>query len=240
MTNRHHRLDAMPVNDITTGKSGFVDDPQKSRNVQPDSAPGGHWPKLPETDYHHDQGATAPHSPGPFHGDDLVSHGVTAPDVHSGGKIPNTYVDDDKVNRDIGNTIHADEFRPEPSVPVRVTDIVVKERHTTHQVITPVLVAPGASQRVVGKDPTRSRLYLTASTAGAILVQPDIGLNTTITIANTPQFGFPIPTSNGSRFDSEEEMWVYCGSDVAAPGVYISGYAEYVRSTDNNAEYFNG
>lgn len=214
MTNRHHRLDATPVNDITTGKSGFVDDPQKSRNVQPDSGPGGHWPKLPETDYHHDQGATAPHSPGPFHGDDLVSHGVTAPDVHSGGSTPNSYVDDDNVNREIANTIHMDEFRPEPSVPVRVTDIVVKERHTTSQIITPVLVPQGTAQRVLGKDPTRSRLYLSASAAGAVFVQPDMALSSVASSA-LPQFGLPVPTAGGAyRFDTEDEIWIYVATDA--------------------------
>lgn len=236
----HHRLDqntkTTPItnNEVTTGKSGFVRSERDSRTSEPDE----HYPHLPETDYHHDKGAQRNmRSPGPYHGDDYVSHGWNAPDVHSGGKTPDSYVYGVEVNEHQAAAIHADDYRSEQAVPVRVIEVLEKVRRITHQIITPVLVPPGTAIRVVGKDVTRTRLYLIASTAsGIILVQPDVNI-VNVAAANIAAFGFPI-TNTSIRMDTEEEIWAYCASDATAPGIYVSGYAEYVRSTESNEEAF--
>jgi hypothetical protein len=234
---KHHRLDHNTPNmhnDVTTGKSGFAAKPSDVRVKEPDD----HYPKLPETDYYHDQDSNRGPSPGPFHGDDLVSHGVNAPDVHTGGKNVDSYMyateDHTEDSRELKHALDL-----ENAVPVRVVDSVVKSVRITHQVFQPVLVAPGTMIRVFGKDPTRKSVFVQASGTGLIFVNPDVVVSGIVN-ANIGQFGFPVPSTGNIELDSEEEIWVYCGSDASAPGVYIQAIGQYLRATDTLEEYYNG
>lgn len=230
----HHRLDNRPLNnDVTTGQSGFVHDPRKSRTREPDE----HFPKLPETDYHHDQDTNpGTHSPGPFHGDDLVSHGVTAPDAHSGGTNVDSYAYQEGMGTEDPTRLRH-RYDRDNAVPVRVIDMITKERRITHQVLTSILVAPGTAQRILGKDPTRHKVFLQAAGTGLILVQPDFGPSG-VAIAANSAFGFPIPTTTPLIMDTEDELWAYCATDVASPGMYVAGIAQYMRDTETLEEHF--
>lgn len=234
-----HRLDphTVDVNETATGQSGFVADPAKRRVIEPDE----HYPHLPETSYHHDKDATAEHSPGPFHGDDLVSQQRSGADIPHGGHMPNSYIYDNETNTELASQV-ADEFTPEHAVPVRIVDSEVKERRVTHDVGMPMSVTPGATVRVLGKDPTRVRALISAAIASAdgsiIMVQSNGAGLTGIAKATTAQFGFPIgPTP--IEILSEEEIWVYAATDAAAM-VYINSYSEYARSANTRAEFYDG
>lgn len=233
----HHRLDpsAPPHNDLTSGESGFVHDPRKVRTSQPDKS----FPKMPETDYHHDQGTTPDtKSPGPFHGDDLVTQQNTAPDVHAGGRQVDSYMyPDGEHTEDARKLKH--KFELENYVPVKVVDTVVKERRLIHQVMTSALIAPGQSSRLVGKDPTRVKIKLQTSGPGAILIQPDIGLQG-IPIAGLGLYGFPIPSTANLELETEDELFAYAGTDVAVPGLYVSILVTMVRDTDSLEEFYDG
>lgn len=234
---RAHRLDEKPTvrNDVTTGSEGFVHLTTKVRN---DPKADGHYPKLPETDYAHDQDTNpGTHSPGPFHGDDRVSQQWDPQVGEDHGNMVDAYMyPDGEHTEDAKKVRHT--FDKANAVPVRVVETVTKTVRITHQVLTPILVPPGQAIRIVGKDVTRSGLWVQAAAAGCAFVQPDIGVSGVLA-ANISTIGFPIPTTN-IKFETEDELWAYCGSDAVAPGIYVSAVAEYLRGTDTLTEYYDG
>jgi hypothetical protein len=206
----------------------------KARAAEPDDQ----YPKLPETDYHHDQGTNpGTKSPGPFHGDDLVTQQNSGEDVHNGGRIVDSYMYPDGEHTEDSKRVQK-QLRIDAAVDVVVVDTVVKTQRITNMVHSPMLIQPGEFKRVVSKDPTRNKLYLQANVVGAYLTNPDTAVNPLI--ATAVQFGFPVSTTQPLVMDTEEEMWAFCSSDVTAPGVYIAIMSEYVRSTDTLEEYYNG
>ncbi len=140
-------------NDVTAER-GFVHDPKQALDAKTD-----HWPKLPETDYHHDKNSTAKQSPGPFHGDDGVSQANSAPDIHRGGTTVDSYVYPDGQ--------HTEKSEPYQDILVKPVDVriveKIKEKTTVHQLVTPVGLAPGETKRILGKDSSRTRLLLSSN-----------------------------------------------------------------------------
>lgn len=230
---QHHRLDNNAHNDLTTGKSGFVHRKEDVRVHEPDE----YWPHMPETNYHHDLGADPNlHSPGPYHGDDLVTQQNSGEDVHDGGRIPDSYMYPDGEHTSDARKLKR-EYDAENAVPVRVIEQVTKERRITYEVMS-ILIAPGAGQRILGKDPTRLNVTLISNAAGAYLVPPN-SLPSGLTIAQAAAQGFPITnTGNGLKLDTEDELWAYVGSDVAQPGAYVSMISHYLRNTDTLEEHY--
>lgn len=221
---RTHRLDQHDVDPRPL--EGVVRDPKDSRNRQPDER----YPKGSDTDYRHDQQATRQHSPGPFHGDDLVTQQLS-PDIEK-----RDYVHDEEVNRRVAEHL-AKGFRSHDAVDVRIVDEVVKSKTVRHQV-TVQEVQPGTAVRVLGKDPTRVQIQVSIATGtNAYICPPDI--TTSMADATAAQFFFPIPSSGSPlKFNSEEELWVYVGTDKTA--AYVQMLCEYVRSTDTREEHYDG
>lgn len=233
---KSHRLDPHPTPSGISAGGGVIHDPHQARVKEPDED----YPKMPETSYHHDAHATAAHSPGPFHGDDLVSQNATIDtDTSDSGGLKNTVFFDD-VNIVEAKKAHMSVPKP-PAVDVRIVEVLDKPTRLTHKVLLPVDYLPGDAKQLLGKDPTRTRALLVLSgAAGDLLVlTPDITAPQFVK-ANTGQFGWPMTASSAViEFKSEDEIWAAAASDNTGP-VYVSIYTEYVRDVFTREEYFNG
>jgi hypothetical protein len=223
---RAHRLDS-PGYDPNATAEGFVTDVKKADSRQPDDK---RYPKGADTNYVHDQQATVSTSPGPFHGDDLVSQ-QESQDIRHRRPVHTVLDNEDRATKTKLNP------RTFNAVPVQIVDTLVKNQSIRHQVMVQE-VQQGTAVRVLGKDPTRTAVRLHVSGGNGYICNPNIEVALADAVAQ--QFFFPIPTSTASplSLNTEEEIWVYCPSDATGT-CYVQIYAEYARGINTREEFYD-